>query len=181
MPRLAFVVGAADPPDVELLDLVPSLQRAVAPPGEFATFFPNATDDDLSASIADAIAEAQLDGFLSEYATNLDAGTVSPDLTSAQQALVILYGMARVVRARIANGKNRTRYQAGPVEAEEEQSASVLVQMLRDINTRKAELLKEAKAGDIARAFVMVDMYVAKSIDAPFTSDLGYAGSIERF
>jgi hypothetical protein len=166
---------------VELLDLVPSLQRAVAPPGEFVTYFPLATDDDLVAAVADAIAEAQLDGFLSTASLNLNAGTVTPDLNGPQQALVILYGMARVIRARIANAKNRTRYKAGPVEAEEEQSASVLVQMLRDIDTRKKELLEDAKAGNIARAFVMVDMYVAKAIDAPYASDLGYSASIERF
>lgn len=166
---------------MELLDLVPSLQRAVAPPGEFATYFPNATDDDLSAAVADAIAEAQLDGFLSANTINLDAGTVLPDLNGPQQALVILYGMARVIRARIANAKNRTRYRAGNVEAEEEQSASVLVQMLRDIDARKKALLEEAKAGHMAHAFQMVDMYVAKAIDAPYASDLGYRASIERF
>lgn len=166
---------------MELLELVPSLQRAVAPPGEFATFFPNATDDDLAAAVADAIAEAQLDGFLSGFSMNLDAGTVTPDLSSPQQALVILYGMARVVRARISNLNNRTRYKAGPVEAEEEQSASVLVQLLRDINQRKKDMLEEAKHGSMVRAFAMVDMYVTKSIDAPYASDLGYSASIERF
>lgn len=166
---------------MDLLDLVPSLQRAVAPPGEFVTLFPNATDDDLAASVADAIAEAQLDGFLAAHVLDLNTSTVDPDLTGPQQALVVLYGMARVVRARIANLKNRTRYRAGPVEAEEEQSASVLVQMLRDIQGRKKELLEDAKAGDLARAFVMVDMYVAKAIDASYTSDLGYRAGIERF
>lgn len=166
---------------MELLELVPSLQRAVAPPGEFATFFPNATEEELSASVADAVAEAQLDGFLSGFVTNSNAGTVTPDLTGPQQALVILYGMGRIIRARIANGKNRTRYRAGPVEAEEEQSATVLVQMLKDISARKKELLEDAKAGNLAKAFAMVDMYVAKSIDAPYASDLGYRGSIERF
>lgn len=166
---------------MELLDLVPSLQRAVAPPGEFATFFPNSTDDDLAATVADAIAEAQLDGFLSGYALDLNAGTVLPDLSSPQQALVILYGMARVVRARIANLRNRTRYRAGPTEAEEETSATVLVQMLRDISARKREVLEDAKRGNVARAFAMVDMYVAKSIDAPYASDLGYDGFVERF
>ena len=174
---------------MQLLDLVPSLQRALAPPGEFATFFPLATDDDMVASLADSIAEAQLDGFLSSHTMNLNAGTVAPDLTGPQQALVLLYGMARVVRARIANGKNRTRYRAGPIEAEEEQSATVLVQMLRDINDRKKQLLDDAKMGNTARAFAMVDLFVARSIHPRDSTDLifhspeelGYLSGIERF
>jgi hypothetical protein len=158
---------------MELADLVPSLQRAVAPPGEFDTYFPNSTGDDLAGLLADAVAEAQLDGFLSTTTLDVDALTVT-DLNSAQQALVILYGMTRVLTARLSNLKNRTRYKAGNAEAETEQSASVIVELLRQSSARKRQLLDDAKAGNLATAFAMVDLYVAKSIDTS-RHDIDYA------
>lgn len=149
----------------DLSVLAPSLQRALAVPGTFAALFPDTTDQDLADTLADAVAEAHLDGFLSGVALDVTAGTTTPDLTSAQQALVVMYGMSRVLTARVANLKNRTRYKAGSVEAETEQSASVLVELLREVRDRKKQILEDAKAGDLAKAFAMVDMYVAKSLD----------------
>ena len=161
---------------MELIELVPSLKRAVAPPGEFDTFFTNTTDNDLSATLADALAEAQLDGFLGTITLDVTTETTSPDLSNPQAALVILYATARVLTARVANLKNKTRYKAGSAEAETEQSASVLVELLRQTKERKKQLLEDARAGRMAQAFAMVDMYVAKSID--FNSvDVAYIGS----
>lgn len=176
-----FPTTRADAASMNLADLVPSLQRAVAPPGEFATYFPEALDGDLSATLVDAVAEAQLDGFLGSASLDVNAETVTPDLTSAQQALVVLYAMARVLHARVANLKNRTRYKAGSAEAETEQSASVLVELLRQTKDRKKQLLEDARAGNMASAFAMVDMYISKSID--FSSvDLDYrVGPESRF
>lgn len=151
---------------MDLTDLVPSLKRALASPGEFDTTFPNSTDTDLAGTLADAVAECQLDGFFGNLTLDLAETTTTPDLTSPQQALVILYGMARVVRARIANLNNRSRYKAGIVESEVEQSATVLVQLLKDITARKVQILDDAKMGRLATAFQMVDMYIAKSIDS---------------
>jgi hypothetical protein len=166
----------ADAASMELIDLVPSLKRALAAPGEFATFFPSSTDNDLAATVADGVAEAQLDGFLSSISLDVLNASTSPDLSNAQQSLVILYSMSRVLTARVANLKNRTRYKAGNVEAETEQSASVLVELLRTTKERKKALLEEAKMGNLANAFAMVDMYVAKSIDFS-SSDVGYLTS----
>ena len=158
---------------MELIDLVPALQRAVAPPGEFTTYFPNTTDADLSATLADAMAEAQLDGFLASVSLDITTESTAPDLTNPQQALVVLYAMARILHARVANLKNRTRYKAGAAEAETEQSASVLVELLRSVKERKKAMLEEARTGRMANAFAMVDMYLAKSIDFS-SSDLDY-------
>lgn len=158
---------------MDLTDLVPSLKRALAAPGEFDTMFPESSDDDLAGTLADALAECQLDGFLGTTSLDLLNVTVTPDLTTPQQALVILYAMSRVVTARVVNLKNRTRYKAGPVESETEQSASVLVQMLKDITTRKKQLLDDARTGSLATAFAMVDMYVTKSIDYS-SADIAY-------
>lgn len=158
---------------MELADLVPSLKRAVAPPGEYAALFPSATDTDLTDLLADAVAEAQLDGFLANSSLNLDEATVEPDLSSAQKALVVLYGAARVLHVRIANLKNRTRYKAGAAEAETEQSASVLVELLRATNARKKQLLEDSRSGSAGLSFAMVDLYVSKSIDVS-SQDVGY-------
>lgn len=158
---------------MELANLVPSLKRALAAPGEFTTHFPSATDTDLADTLADAVAEAQLDGFLGNSSLDVLSSVVTPDLTPPQQALVILYGMARVLHARVANLKNKTRYKAGNTEAETEQSATVLVEMLRQTKERKKVLLDDARAGNLATAFAMVDMYIAKSVDVSST-DVGY-------
>lgn len=160
----AFSRTPDDHPGMDLADLVPSIKRAVAPPGEFDTFFPNTTDDDLAALLADGVAEAQLDGFLSGSSLNLEDAVVTPDLTSAQAALVVLYSSGRVLTTRLANLKNRTRYKAGSAEAETEQSASVLVELLRNMKERKAQLLQDVKYGG-GTSISMVDLYVSKSVD----------------
>ena len=158
---------------MDLAVLVPSLKRAVAPPGEYDTFFPNSVDSEVRDLLVDAVAEAHLDGFLSEVTLDVSGHSVDPDLTTSQQALVILYAMARHLTSRLANLKNLTRYKAGNVEAETEQSASVLVELLKETRDRKAQVLADAKAGNMADAFLMVDMYVAKSLDVS-TADLAY-------
>ena len=158
---------------MDFIDLAPSLKRAVAPPGEFDQFFPNTTDDDLAGSLADGVAEAQLDGFLSTHSLDLDAGTIDPALSNPQQALIVLYARARVLQARLSNLKSVTRYKAGNVEAETQQAASVLVELLRESRERKKALLDNARWGSGSTSFSMVDMYVTKSIDST-TSDVGY-------
>lgn len=158
---------------MELVDLVPSLQRAVAPPGEFTTYFPNTTDGDLAALLADSVAEAQLDGFMSTKSLDLEDESISPDLVPGEMALVVLYGAGRVLRTKIANLKNHTRYKAGSAEAETEQSASVLVELLRSTDARKKQLLDDARQGRAGMAFSMVDLYVSKSIDMN-SSDVAY-------
>jgi hypothetical protein len=158
---------------MQLVDLVPSLKRAVAPPGEYDALFPNSVDSEVRDLLADAVAECQFDGFLSTATLDVDAATVTPDLTSGQQALVILYAMARHLSSRLSNLKTHTRFKAGTVEAETDQAASVLVELLKAANSRKKQALDDAKAGNLAAAFLMVDQYVAKSIDAS-TPDLAY-------
>lgn len=158
---------------MDLSTLNDSLRRAVAPLGEFATFFPNTTDADLIGTLADAVAEAQLDGFLSGDALDTSLNTVTPALSTAEQALVVLYARARVLAAGLANLKTRTRYKAGPVEAETEQAASVLVALLRDTSERKKQILDDAKYSGTGLGFAMVDLYVSKSLDAN-SADVGY-------
>ncbi len=164
---------------MDLVDLADSLRRAVAPPGEFDTYFPNTQDADLVGTLMDGIAECQMDGFLHDHELDIDAEQIDPDLTPAQQALVVLYARARVLMARLANIKSRTRYKAGPVEAEAEQAASVLAALLKDTSDRKKQILDDAKYGNnplgngASGNFTMVDLFVSKSLDYS-TPDLSY-------
>lgn len=148
----------------DLGDLVDSLKRAVAPPGEFATLFRSATDDDLIGSLMDGFAEAQLDGFFtpaysSLFTLDADAGTVTPDLSAAQSALVIIYTAHRVVTTRLLNLKTHTRYAARGAEVENDQAATLLVQLLKDFSARKAALQQKAAYSGVDAAFTMADGY----------------------
>lgn len=150
----------------DLSTIVPTVQRIAAPPGDFDTYYPNATNTAMAGLVADAVGEAMLDGFLQANKNVLDpvALTVTPDLTSGEQALVALYAGARMVSARIQNLKTRTVYKAGPVSAESDQAATVLVKILDDFQRRKQWFVLQAQKQGLARAFDMVDMYVSKSI-----------------
>lgn len=150
---------------MDLADLTDALKRAAAPLGQFDSYFPDATDDDVVGMLMDSFAEAQLDGFLAKYELTVESATVEPALDPGKQALVVLYGMARILTAQIANLKNKTRYKAGNVEAETEQSALVLVELLKQTNTRKRQILDDLKAGNVTGAFAMADLYITRSID----------------
>lgn len=148
----------------DLADIVDSLKRAVAPPGEFVALFPSATDDDLIGTLSDGFAEAQLDGFFTAqydgaFALDVDAGTVSPDLTHAQAALVIIYAASRVITTRLLNLKTHTRYEARGAVYENDQASGLLVQLLKDFQARKLALQQKAQYAGTNAAFMMADGY----------------------
>lgn len=148
----------------DLGDLVDSLKRAVAPPGEFAALFASSTDDDLVGSLMDGFAEAQLDGFFTgsygaAHALDVDAQTVAPDLSHAQGALVIVYAASRVITTRLLNLKTHTRYEARGAVYENDQASGLLVQLLKDFQARKTALQLKAQYAGSAAAFAMADGY----------------------
>ena len=131
-------------------------------PGTFDAAFPSTDEDELLFTLLDAFAEAQFDGWFPE-ATATDVGIVTPDLTRGQGALVVLYASVRILQAEIRNRKTHTRYEAGPAVFEQDQSANVLTQLLKDLQARKQEMTKWARQGASADAFLMADLYVAKA------------------
>ena len=145
----------------DLFDLVPALQRSVAVPGTFATFFPETTDDDLAQTLLDAFAEAQLDGFFPTYTADND-GLVTETLTRAEQALIIIYASVRILQSEIRNRKTHVRYEAGPTVFEEDQGSSTLVEMLKQYRERKKELRQQGLKGDAGAAFYMADAYLMR-------------------
>ena len=61
-------------------EMVPSLKRILAPPGQFDTLFPGSTDDELESIIADGFSFIQLFGMLSPWELNSYTFAISPDL-----------------------------------------------------------------------------------------------------
>lgn len=145
----------------DLGDMTDSVRRAVATPGDFDTFFPDTTDDDLVGSLADAFAECQLDGFFmaGSYPATLDvdAGTVTPDLQPGHQALVVIYATVRFLRANLVNRNNIVRYQAGTAVYETQQNVTLLVEILKELTARKNDILTKAQTYNAGVAFHMAD------------------------
>jgi hypothetical protein len=152
---------------------VPALQRAVAVPGTFGTLFPSTTDDDLLFTLLDGLAEAQLDGFFKGY-TSTDLGMVTEDLTRAERALVVLYSSVRILQNEIRNRKTHKRYEASGTVFEEDQSAQLLVQLLKDYQAQKKDVKDQMRRGAASAAFSMSDLYIAKAIGSYWVSPEGH-------
>jgi len=143
-----------------LTALIPSLQRFVAPPGLFETYFPTAGDEDLLGSLADGFAECQLKGFFSTY--DLDASgvpSVDPDLTHAQGSLVVLFSGVRILQAEIRNRSTHRRQEANGLVNEIDQSAQVLTELLKEYQQEKKDLIAAVSRVGASDVFVMADAY----------------------
>lgn len=148
----------------DLFDLVDPLKRAVAVPGTFAGQFADTTDDDLADTLLDAFAEAQLFGFFTTYSAD-DDGIVTPDLTRGQGALLVIFAMCRILSSEIRNRKTHTRYEAKGAVFENDQSATMLVQLLKDYQAQKADLLAVSRrASGAGGAFYMADQYYQRAV-----------------
>ena len=142
----------------EMSELTGAYQREVAPLGEFSTFFPSATLPLQEGALADAFAECQLDGFFQSSVLDVDALEVTPDLSSAGRALVVIYAGIRTLRSTITNAKTKTMYKAGPVEYDVEQGASILAELLKESEARKIALITAARIG-AGTTVSMCDLY----------------------
>lgn len=163
----------------QLSDWTGSLQRTVARPGGFATFFPTTTSTDLVGSLLDGFGDAQLDGFLVApimYVAD-DTGLVTPSLSRPQAALVVLYSARLFLRAELANRKNRTHYAARGNSAETEQSATIITELLRTAEARITELRNRQRLAGLAGAFLMADAYLVKAIGYPSNAEVALAGA----
>jgi hypothetical protein len=145
-----------------LEQLVEPLKREVAVPGTFDTVYPNTSDVDLEGSLADAFGAAQIAGyFLDQVITDPDAEVqaVTPDLSPAGRALVVIFAAERILTTQIMSLKQRVAYEAGPVKYETENSASVLVEILKQMRQRRDAIVKAAETARYSSTFQMQDMY----------------------
>ena len=140
--------------------LVPALQREVAVPGEFGTYFPDTLDEELTPALGDGFAQAQLEGWFPDV--TLDTGTfvTTPDISLAGGQLVVYFTAMRMVRARLFNRASRESYRAGPAEYETEFSSLVMREILKDFRTKIDTLTKQAKS---ATAVYVIDSYMTRA------------------
>lgn len=145
----------------QLVDLTASLQRAVAPPGQFETFYPDSGDDDQIGHLADGFSQAQLDGFFAGWNLDLDAFTTDQDLEPPAQALVVIYAASQMLRTKLMSMTTHVKYVAGSVSFEQDSPAGILTRLLDQNDTRVKDLRKEAKQAGAGAAFYMADRYLA--------------------
>lgn len=124
-----------------LSDYIEALKRELAVPGEFATTFPNTTDDDLVGTLADGFAECQLDGFFISQTVDPNVGSVTPALSSGGAALIVIYSGIRVIRSQLRNLKTTQIYEAAGVKYEVQTAATVLTEELKDFRARREQIL----------------------------------------
>lgn len=148
--------------------LVEPLKRELAIPGTFAGLFPDTTDLQLIAALADGFAEAQLWGFFPDTALVFDEPNdewdSTPDLSLAGGALVVIYTSMRFIRSQIRNLTTEERYKAGPVEFETKRAASTLKAELDYLQSRLDGLIANAKekARMSAGMATVFDNYIAR-------------------
>lgn len=138
-------------------DLRAQLQREINITG--FEQLPDVTNNDLDGYIADAFWEARLLGLLTGYTisgTNIqddDAG----DLPEYYQQLVVMVAGVRMLRLKIMNLATNIRAHAGPVEYEQQASATTLRAILAGLEDR-INLLKALYSDKIGNGvFVYFD------------------------
>lgn len=162
---------------VDLSEYVNSLRREVTPPG--STVFANVTDTVLTGYLADAFWEARLDGFLVGYEADPD-GIVKPvsvggaDLDRAPITLIVLYAGIRILRNKILNMNTGFRAKANNVEFEQQNSATVLAEMLKQLRATKDQLIANSPTAFPATHVSMID---ALSVREHFS--LSYFGGLQ--
>lgn len=151
----------------ELSDLVEAYKREVSVPGAFSEEFPTVTDEAIRAALGDAFGEAQIDGFFGKMVLDTDDWSVSPDLSTAGAALVVIYAGLRVLRQQIMRLSVGASYKAGPVEYESRQSAAALTEMLRQLERRKNQIIEQATRSTGTSVF-MLDAYASRGATSNF-------------
>lgn len=142
---------------VDLIDYVDALKREIQPPG--SDLFAGVTDNDWVGYLGDAFWEARLDGFLEKWvATEHGAGDItidpvnpgSAEIPRQYIALVVLYAGIRVLRNRILNTNTGFRAKAGPVEFEQQNSANLLSEMLKQLKATKDRIIESLENQAVA-------------------------------
>lgn len=150
---------------VDLSDFVAALRREITPPG--SDLFAGVGDEVFTGYLADAFWEARLDGFLSSWSAD-DDGIVVPvapnttDLPRDQIAAIIIYAGVRVLRNQILNTQTAFRAQAGPVEYEVQNSAQMLVEMLKQLKAVKDRLIDSVGSGIETTTTAYIDAYATR-------------------
>ena len=169
---------------VDLVDYVPSLRREIQPPGSTMFDATVLSDADAVGYLADAFWEARLDGFVLGYKTYPDGPvdvatqivpvvTTGADIPRQDLALVVLYAGIKILRNRILNMNTSFRAKAGPVEFEQQNSATMLAEMLKQLKATKDRILEALDDVD-GTGVLVLDAYSTRVFQP-----ISYGGGIE--
>lgn len=152
-----------------LTELIPMIQREVNAPG--LELFPDAGAGALLGYIEDAFWDVRLSGMLNGW-TVVDAADVVPAETSGRfivdsaskskslpkehQMMVVVFAGLRIVRLKVVNLAVNFSAKAGPVEYEQQASATTLRAVLDSLSKRVQEL-KAQYSESFTGAFALFD------------------------
>ena len=151
----------------DLRTLVEPLKREVAVPGTYDDVFPNTDDNQLAASLADALGEAQLQGFFGDLtltvtldSTNAASFETSKDLSAAGGALLVIFAGMRILRTQLRTISQAATYKAGNVEYSTANMTSVVRDELKALRDRLDLLVLQGRRS--GRAVSVEDGYAGK-------------------
>lgn len=136
---------------VDITELIPVLQRELNPPG--VNLYPNATGGTYLGYLQDAFWEARLQGLLSGFTLDPDDDTSiipmsgTADLERPLQQLIVLFAGYRVTLTQFQNVNSGFRAKAGPVEFEQQKSATTLKALLDAYRERMRAILAVLPTG----------------------------------
>ncbi len=145
----------------DLGDSLDSLRFLVARPGMFASFYPETTEDMLLQVLIDGMAEAHLELLLLDYESDED-GLLTPDMSSGQVALVVLFAAIRFLRAELINRTTQVVYKAGSAHYETTQATNILRDILKGLLAQRDRVIQAAATSGAGAAFYMADQYLAR-------------------
>lgn len=146
----------------DLEDLIESLKYEINVPGEDA--YGSTNTEEWVGRLANGFWKAFLDGFFGNYAES--AGLIVPrsgDVTFPRdyQQVVILYTAIEILGQRLLAAKTSFRAKAGPVEYEEEQSATLLRSLLDQAYAR-LQYVRDQMTNSEVGGFISIDMYMSR-------------------
>lgn len=147
---------------VDLADFVESLKREVTPPD--STLYATTRDEVFSGYLMDAFWEAKLDGFLGPWRaedTVVTHVSSDADLPREQVALIVIYAGIKILRNRLISLQQSMRAEAGPVSFETKNSATVMAEMLRQLQALKDRILE---AGQEETTVALIDALTVRQI-----------------
>ncbi len=149
-------------------EYIAALQREVIPLG--SSTFSTIEADSWLGYMTDAFWEAKLDGFMPGFVADEDGLVTNenptvPDLDRRFVSLIVLYAGIRILRNQILNMNTGFRAKAGPVEFEQQNSATMLAEMLKQLRETKDRLLKELDEADAVTAVQIIDAFSTRMFE----------------
>lgn len=149
---------------IDLADLVDSIKLEVSPPGQ--DLFPDASDDEWAARLANAFWNARIDGMLPGYVES--DGLVTPitgdtDMPRDLQQVIVFMAAYDTVFLKLLNTQTGFRAKAGSVEYETSSSAQILRDLANSLRDRYLLLLRRLSDLGYVPTYV-IDSYIAREV-----------------